>query len=1095
VGRKVSVKLEADVNQFTREVGGRAVGSVKSLTSEMDKASKAGKLDTVAHSAAGLGLGLVGVAGMAVKMSADFDKSMSAVKAATHAGGAEMEQLRQAALAAGKSSQFSATQAADGITELAKAGVHTADIMGGGLKGALDLAAAGQVSVSEAAETAASAMTQFKLSGAQVPHIADLLAAAAGKAQGSVHDMGYALSQSGLVASQFGLSIEDTTGVLAEFANAGLIGSDAGISFKTMMLAMANPVGKTKEKMDELGISFYDAQGQFIGIAGVARVLQDRLRGLTAEQRNQALAQIFGNDAIRAASILYADGADGVKKWAKSVNDSGYASKTAAALTDNLAGDLERLKGSLETMAIEAGTGANSALRDLVKVANGAVDVFSALPGGMQQTIVLMSGMSGGALLAMSGFIKLRGVTADFMTELRDVGPTGVRVADGLGSIAKVAGRLTLVGVAVGGVFEGFKLFGDWVQSKHQPIKANIDDLTTSIKDFAATGQVTGELASKYGTNLQKIGQAVAGVTKGMADLKQAQADVASGLSDPSVYANVNFVNPQFKQQITDLDKALTQLVASGGANQARIFLQQLAGSGRITAERFQELIGLLPSYTQATKGAAQANTGLAKGFGTASANAKALTSGLQSAIDAGQTMTDVWNELNGALANSDKANLDAARAIDAVKKSITDNGKSVDASGHKYDLHGKAVKFSSDQLRVNSEKALENRTAIAAATKAAAAAAQAKYEETGSVKAANTVYNGYLGQLRRTLTQSGLTKKEVDRLINAYGKMPDSVLTKVSITGDQAVATKLRALNIMQNALKKGVSVSTSAARALAGDSKAAKDRGVFAEGGYTGPGSKYEPAGVVHAGEYVFSAAATANLGVPQLDQMHQSAMTPGYAGGGLVTSWPFPTTASMTRIPSKAEALNAVMPAFSGGGGATLDFIVNAVHSRFPGMRLISGFRPGAHTLNGSLSYHAMHRAADWPASHDLAVWWNQHYMRQTKEFISPWNDLNIHNGQRHSYTGAIYRQHSGANAHDHIAMAGGGVINEPVFGFGASGRSYSFGERGTETVTPGGPGSGNVTLVLNATFSGPVGSRMELDNWLVSSIDRLKRRVRV
>jgi hypothetical protein len=83
----------------------------------------------------------------------------------------------------------------------------------------------------------------------------------------------------------------------------------------------------------------------------------------------------------------------------------------------------------------------------------------------------------------------------------------------------------------------------------------------------------------------------------------------------------------------------------------------------------------------------------------------------------------------------------------------------------------------------------------------------------------------------------------------------------------------------------------------------------------------------------------------------------------------------------------------------------------------------------------------------------VWWNQHYKAKTKEFISPWNSLNIHNGQRHAYSGAIYRQHSGSNAHDHIAMAGGGVINEPVYGYGASGRSYSFGEGGPETVIPG------------------------------------------
>jgi TP901 family phage tail tape measure protein len=306
--RTVGVRLTADVSSYMSNMK-RAGLATKELTGEMGKAAKSGHLDKVADRAGVAGFALVGMAAYAVKSAAAFEKSMSAVSAATHASSKDIESLRKAALQAGKDTQYSATQAADGITELSKAGVSTADILNGGLRGALSLAAAGQISVGEAAETAASAMTQFKLSGNQVPHVADLLAAAAGKAQGSVHDMGAALNQSGLVASQFGLSIEDTTGVLAEFASAGLMGSDAGTSLKTMLLALANPSKQSRDLMDELGISFYDATGKFIGMTGVAQVLQTRLKGLTQEQRNQALGQIFGNDAIRAASVLYTDGA------------------------------------------------------------------------------------------------------------------------------------------------------------------------------------------------------------------------------------------------------------------------------------------------------------------------------------------------------------------------------------------------------------------------------------------------------------------------------------------------------------------------------------------------------------------------------------------------------------------------------------------------------------------------------------------------------------------------------------------------------------------------------------------------------------------
>lgn len=100
--------------------------------------------------------------------------------------------------------------------------------------------------VAEASETAATAMTMFKLSGKDVPHIADLLAAGAGKAQGSVRDLGMALKQAGLVASD-GLSIQETTGGLAAFVSAGRIGSDAGTSFKSMLQRLT-PQSKEAEK-------------------------------------------------------------------------------------------------------------------------------------------------------------------------------------------------------------------------------------------------------------------------------------------------------------------------------------------------------------------------------------------------------------------------------------------------------------------------------------------------------------------------------------------------------------------------------------------------------------------------------------------------------------------------------------------------------------------------------------------------------------------------------------------------------------------------------------------------------------------------------
>ncbi len=322
---------------------------------------------------------------MAVAKYSEFDAAMSNVVATGDDAARSQDALRQAAMDAGASTVFSATESANAIEELSKAGISAADTLSGGLTGALDLAAAGGLGVADAAATMATAMTQFSVGGDRATHVADLLAAGAGKAQGDVSDMSQALAQAGLVANATGLSIEETTGGLAAFASAGLLGSDAGTSFKSMLQRLTPQSAAAQNAMDDLGISAYDAGGNFIGLADFAGNLQDSLRSLTPEQRQAAMATIFGSDAVRAATILYNQGADGIEKWTAAVDDQGYAAETAAKRLDNLQGDLEGLGGALDTALIQQGSGANDSLRALTTAATGAVTGLSQLPEPIQQ--------------------------------------------------------------------------------------------------------------------------------------------------------------------------------------------------------------------------------------------------------------------------------------------------------------------------------------------------------------------------------------------------------------------------------------------------------------------------------------------------------------------------------------------------------------------------------------------------------------------------------------------------------------------------------------------------------------------------------------
>jgi hypothetical protein len=83
---------------------------------------------------------------------------------------------------------------------------------------------------------------------------------------------------------------------------------------------------------------------------------------------------------LRSANVLYKEGADGIQKYIDQTNDSGYAAKVAADRTDNLAGDIERLGGSIDTALIQTGSGANDVLRGIVQSVGFLVDSFGSLP-------------------------------------------------------------------------------------------------------------------------------------------------------------------------------------------------------------------------------------------------------------------------------------------------------------------------------------------------------------------------------------------------------------------------------------------------------------------------------------------------------------------------------------------------------------------------------------------------------------------------------------------------------------------------------------------------------------------------------------------
>ncbi len=347
--------------------------------------------------AAGIGFGVYD----AVKNYTDFTAQLSEIKALTGMSSTEMDAVKEKAMELGDATRFSTTEAAQGMTELLKAGVDVKDVLGNASEAALDLAAAGGLALPEAAEIMSTAMNAFHMDDAT--HAADILAGAANASATSVEELRYSLAAVSAVAAGAGMSFDDTNTALAVFAQNGLKGSDAGTSLKTMLSNLI-PKGKTAiQAFQQLNLltedgssAFFDEAGHMKSLADIAGLLQDRMKGMTDEEKMSALYDMFGSDAIRGGMILLREGADGVRDMADAMSQF-TAKQVALEKMNNLKGALDELSSAWENLGISILTqGGGDGLRSFVDELTGLVRGFNeAIKDGFQLTDVLKTAGEG----------------------------------------------------------------------------------------------------------------------------------------------------------------------------------------------------------------------------------------------------------------------------------------------------------------------------------------------------------------------------------------------------------------------------------------------------------------------------------------------------------------------------------------------------------------------------------------------------------------------------------------------------------------------------------------------------------------------------
>lgn len=424
----------------------------------------------------GLTVPIVAAGGAATSVAANFDDAMSQVRGALGDASADMDGLRDLALQLGADTVFSATESAQAMVELAKGGLTEAQIKGGALAASMDLAAAGQLNLADAAATTVQMMGSFGLEAGDATRIANALAGAANASSADVSDLTQAMSQCSAQASLAGWSLEDTAAALALFADHGVKGSDAGTSLKTMLQRLAAPTDQAAEAIAAYGLNIRDSNGKMKDISGIADELTGKLGSLSDAERDAALQTIFGSDASRAAAILMQSGSEGLAKYIAATNDATAAETMANAQKGELSWALENMGGAIESASIAFGTALAPAITAVAGVIGNVAEAFASLPAGVQTGIAVVL-----ALVAALGplLMVIGSVVAALPAISEGFAVLGGALAIPLAPAAAVVAAIAAVAAAI---------YAAWTTSEtfRAAVMAGVDAISSKVQEICA---------------------------------------------------------------------------------------------------------------------------------------------------------------------------------------------------------------------------------------------------------------------------------------------------------------------------------------------------------------------------------------------------------------------------------------------------------------------------------------------------------------------------------------------------------------------------------------------------------------------------------
>lgn len=443
-------------NQEFRRLGGQAEDVLNRVAQQSQRTGRtmaasfaaAGReMSSVGDDLSMLSVPMAAVGVVTVNTAGNFEAAMNKVKAATESSGKEFTNLRNLAIELGSTTAFSASEAAFAMNELATAGFDTTEIMGA-LPGVLDMAAAGSVSLSSAAEIASGILNGFGFAATDLSSVNDILARTFLSTATTLSDLGESFKYVGPTAKSAGLTFTETAAAIGLMGNAGIKGSSAGTALNSSISRLLKPTAEVETTLRALGVTVTNSSGKLLPLVDIMRQLEK------AGADTTDMITLFGLEAGPDMMALLSQGSGALTALDRELkNAGGTAQKVATTQMQGFNGSMDELTSSAEGLMIAIG---DAGLLGWMTSLTKALTKLTAKVATLDPAFLRIATIVGAVVIAIGPFLAVFGRMATAIGEgilaLKKFGAWAVRIAPWLtaltGPIGWAIAALLALGVA-----------------------------------------------------------------------------------------------------------------------------------------------------------------------------------------------------------------------------------------------------------------------------------------------------------------------------------------------------------------------------------------------------------------------------------------------------------------------------------------------------------------------------------------------------------------------------------------------------------------------------------------------------------------------